>query len=272
MLHRTYTDDHLVRLSSVSKNFPAAPSPVLDNLSLDIRAGEFTVLLGASGSGKTTLLRSVIGLEEPDSGVINIAGTHLTRRNAPQLRRRLGMAHQDFSLCERLTAAQNVMTGLACSLGPLRTALLAFPPETQRRAFALLSRVGLTEAQSHRRIRELSGGQRQRVGIARALIGDPLFLLADEPVSSLDPETGTSVLSLMKDLAKEHGTGVLCSLHQIDLAKTFADRIVGLRRGRIVFDAKPGALGNAEIAEIFGPPTTPSIGKARDQEEVSAAL
>jgi phosphonate transport system ATP-binding protein len=272
MLQRTCTDDLLIRLSGLSKTFPAAPSPVLDTLSLDVRAGEFTVLLGASGSGKTTLLRSIIGLEEPDRGVINIAGTRLTRRNRHQLRRRLGMVHQDFSLCERLTAAQNVMTGLASALGPLRTGLMAFPPETQRRAFTLLSRVGLTEAQSHRRIRELSGGQRQRVGIARALIGDPLFLLADEPVSSLDPETGASVLSLMKDMAGEHGTGVLCSLHQIDLAKTFADRIIGLRQGKLVFDAKPDALGSAEIAEIFGSPPTPSMGKARDQERVDAAL
>jgi len=272
MLQRTSTGDCLIRLSGLSKTFPAAPSPVLDTLSLDVRAGEFTVLLGASGSGKTTLLRSIIGLEEPDDGVINIAGKRLTRRNCPQLRRRLGMVHQDFALCDRLTAAQNVMTGLAYSFGPLRTALLAFPPETQRRAFALLSRVGLTEAQAHRRIRELSGGQRQRVGIARALIGDPLFLLADEPVSSLDPETGASVLSLMKDIAKEHGTGVLCSLHQIDFAKTFADRIVGLQRGKILFDAKPDTLGRAEIAEIFGSPTGPSNGKARDQERVNAAL
>lgn len=272
MLQRTHTDNHLLRVSALSKKFEGAAGPVLDALSLDIRAGDFTVLLGASGSGKTTLLRLIIGLVEPDTGTIEITGTQLTRRSKSQLRRRLGMVHQDFSLSDRLSAAQNVMTGLAASIGPLRTVLLAFPPEMQRRAFALVARVGLSETEANRRVRELSGGQRQRVGIARALIGGPLLLLADEPVSNLDPETGANVLALMKDVAGEHGAGVLCSLHQIDLARTFADRIIGLRHGKIVFDGGPDALNSKAIADIFGPASQPPPIDPRTELVANAAF
>lgn len=272
MLQRTSTDHPLLRLSAIAKTYPGAAISVLDALSLDIRAGAFTVLLGASGSGKTTLLRMVIGLVEPDAGTIEIAGKQLTRRSRSELRRRLGMVHQDFSLSDRLSAAQNVMTGVAAGLGPLRTLFLAFPPETQRRAFALLSRVGLTQAEANRRVRELSGGQRQRVGIARALMGRPLLLLADEPVSNLDPETGASVLSLMKEVAGEQGAGVLCSLHQIDLARRFADRIIGLRGGRVVFDGAPDALDDAAIAGIFGPEPSTFVADTKREETVDAVF
>lgn len=240
----------LLVCDGLTKRFGAGP-PALDNVTFSIDRPQLTVLLGSSGSGKTTLLRTIAGLVPLDAGRIEIAGAELTPASLSCVRRRLGMVHQDFGLADRLTAAQNVMAGAAVHLSWPRLLVQAYPRGVRLRACDLLAEVGLTENQANRKARELSGGQRQRVGIARALIGRPQLLLADEPVANLDPQTASGILSLMRAAVAAHGAGILCSLHQTDLAWQFADRIIGLKAGRLVFDGPPEALTAESAAALF---------------------
>lgn len=243
--------DAVLTVDGACKAYPGGPT-VLDGVSLRIEPGSFCVLLGASGSGKTTLLRSVIGLVPLDAGAIDVHGTQLAPKTLRRLRREIGMVHQDFGLSARLTAAQNVMAGTAPGLPVWRLLFQAYPKGVQDKACALLSRVGLEAGHVNRPVSGLSGGQKQRVGIARALINDPKLILADEPVASLDPQTAQDVMGLLRRTAKEQGVAVLCSLHQMELSRAFADRIIGLREGKIVFDGPPGQLGPDILAGIFG--------------------
>jgi phosphonate transport system ATP-binding protein len=240
----------LLVCDGLTKRFGAGP-PALDNVTFSIDRPQLTVLLGSSGSGKTTLLRTIAGLVPLDAGRIEIAGAELTPASLSRVRRRLGMVHQDFGLADRLTAAQNVMAGAAVNLAWPRLLFQAYPRGVRLRACELLAEVGLTENQANRKARELSGGQRQRVGIARALIGRPQIFLADEPVANLDPQTASGILALMRAAVETHGAGILCSLHQTDLACQFADRIIGLKAGRLVFDGPPEALTAQTAAALF---------------------
>lgn len=227
----------------------------LTGIDLEVEAGEFCVILGPSGAGKSTLLRLVSGLVPASGGRVTIAGMEMTPATRRHIRRRLGMVHQDHGLVDRLSVLDNVMAGRAGSLPFWRLMLRLYPRAVFNAACQILEETGLTEAQANRRARELSGGQRQRVGIARALMGEPVLILADEPVASLDPETSRDVLSLLRRSAKERGATVLCSLHQVDLAREFADRIVVMRSGRIVFNGLPAdlpALGSFSATERSG--------------------
>jgi len=241
----------VLEVSDACTAFQNGPT-VLDDVSFKIEPGSFCVLLGASGSGKTTLLRSVIGLNKLDAGSVRVCGVESTPRNLRRIRRNIGMVHQDFGLSGRLTAVRNVMSGTAPELPIWLLMLQAYPERVQRKACLLLSRVGLEAGHVNRLVNGLSGGQKQRVGIARALINDPKLILADEPVASLDPQTAQDVMRLLRQMAKEQEAAVLCSLHQINLSRTFADRIIGLREGRIVFDGPPGQLSQEALSRIFG--------------------
>ena len=231
----------LLRFSGVTKRYESGGSVTvaLDDVNLDVPSGQFCVLLGASGAGKSTLLKLVNGLTNPTTGAIRFDGAEISRRNLHQVQPRIGMIHQSFHLVPRLSVLDNVLTGALPRLSTLAALLHWFPYEYQRKACRLLSRVGLSEEHLYRRAMNLSGGQQQRVAIARAFLLDPVLILADEPVASLDPATSVEVLSLLREAARERGATVLCSLHQVELARTFADRIVGMRAGRIVFDGSP---------------------------------
>ncbi|MFN3607919.1 MAG: phosphonate ABC transporter ATP-binding protein [Hyphomonas sp.] len=231
----------VLRLQGVSAVYSGGV-PSLSDFDLEIAAGEFCVLLGPSGAGKSTLLRLVSGLLPASNGAITIGGVEMTPATRRQIRQRLGMVHQDHGLVDRLSVLDNVMAGRAGSLPFWRLMLRLYPRAVAEAACQRLDEVGLTEAQANRRARELSGGQRQRVGIARALMGEPVLILADEPVASLDPQTSRDILTLLRGAAKERGAAVLCSLHQMDLAREFADRIVVMRGGRVVFNGLPGDL------------------------------
>lgn len=221
-------------------------------MSFALPRGVFCVLLGPSGSGKSTLLRCVNGLVEPERGTILFDGIRLDRRSLASIRRRVAMVHQHFDLVERLPVATNVLTGAIALVPAWRAYLHWFPRELREKTCALALRVGLEQRHLHRRVGELSGGQQQRVGIARAFLSDPDLLLADEPVASLDPATAQEILVLLREAARERGTTVLCSLHQPELALRFADRLLGLRAGRIVFDGPPERLDEATLARIYG--------------------
>ncbi|MFP5473187.1 MAG: phosphonate ABC transporter ATP-binding protein [Gammaproteobacteria bacterium] len=233
----------------------------LDGVSLDVPAGQFCVVLGASGAGKSTLLRTVNGLARPTVGEVRVQGTPVAPHNLARLRPCIGMIHQQFNLVARATVAQNVLCGALPAMPLWRMLPGLFTDAARRKACALIEAVGLGEEHLLRRVSELSGGQQQRVGIARAFMRDPPLVLADEPVASLDPQTSHDVLDLLRRQARERGATVLCSLHQLDLAREFADRIVALRRGRVVFDGVPQAFGQGAFEAVYGraadaPPAT----------------
>lgn len=218
----------------------------LDHVSCAVPAGQLCVVLGPSGAGKSTLLRCISGLALVTSGSVKLGGLPLDAQNLAQVRRRIGMIHQQFALVQRASVAANIMAGAATEMPWWRAMTGMYAPQWQARAIELLQSVGLEPVHLSRRTAALSGGQQQRVAIARAFIRRPELLIADEPVASLDPATAQTVLSLLRDHARARGTTVLCSLHQLDLAHAFADRVIALRAGRIVFDGPPSMLDQPE--------------------------
>ncbi|MET0291334.1 MAG: phosphonate ABC transporter ATP-binding protein [Steroidobacteraceae bacterium] len=224
-----------LEISGLSHRY-ADGTAALRDVELAVPGGQFCVLLGPSGSGKSSLLRAINGLLPFQHGRIRLGGQSLRPGQTRDRRRQVATIHQGIDLVPRLSVLDNVLCGALGEMNVL-DALLGNQGEARRvRACALLASVGLQPSHLYRRASELSGGQQQRVGIARAFIGMPRLVLADEPVASLDPSNSRDVLGMLRRAAADHGATVLCSLHQIDLALTYADRIVGLRDGRVVLD------------------------------------
>lgn len=242
----------------------------LAGVSFRVPPGQFCVILGPSGSGKSTLLRTVNGLVTPTSGRVSIGGLRVERKTLPILRPAIGMIHQHFGLVDRLSAATNVVCGALPAISLARAALGLFPERHRRKACELMAAVGLGPEHLRRRVRDMSGGQQQRVGIARAFMLDPSVVLADEPVASLDPKISAEVLLLLKDQAKSRGATVLCSLHQIDLARAFSDRIIALGGGRVIFDGPPDKLTTEHLARIYGEIPTPGARPTAKRPEPEA--
>jgi len=240
----------MLNFESVSRVYDDGTKAV-NNVSLHIKAGEFCVLLGPSGAGKSTLMNMVNGVVEPSSGSINIGDLVLTKQNKSKIQRRIGMIHQQLHLVPRLSVLHNVLAGLLPNVGLLRSLLKSFSSEDQRRACQLLDEVGMEEKHLLRRASDLSGGQQQRVAIARAFIPNPEVVLADEPVASLDPAMSRSVLQSLKTAAQHRGATVICTLHQLDYALEFADRIIALRKGEIFFDGHPSKLDKITQDELY---------------------
>ncbi len=254
----------MITFENIGKTFPDGTA-ALSEITLTIPKGQFCVILGPSGAGKSTLLRAVNGLTVPSAGRVLIDGTELTSATARTLRRRVAMVHQHFNLTLRMSVAANTLAGLLPVVATGRALLGWFTPEHRAKACALLEHVGLDPKHLHRRAGELSGGQQQRVGIARAFMLDPEVVLADEPVASLDPKISRDILGLIRDAARERNATVVCSLHQIDLAREFADRIVGMRDGRVVFDGTPEEFTYARVEALY------HGAKWEDQPEQQAA-
>jgi len=242
----------MIKLKSLTKRYPDG-TVAMREIDLHLPKGQFCVLLGPSGAGKSTLLRSMNGLVNPSSGRIEFDGRVITaREDVRYMQKRVAMIHQSFRLVPRLTVLSNVLSGLLDRL-PTPLALLGlFPGERKRAACQLIESVGLREEHLYRRASGLSGGQQQRVGIARAFIGDPEVVLADEPVASLDPRISRDILGLLREASRARNTTVLCSLHQVDLALEFADRIVAMKAGRIMFDGLPHELSDEVLTAIYG--------------------
>ena len=235
----------------------------LHPLDFSVADGEFVVLLGPSGAGKSTLMRALNGLVTATEGVLSMRGIGEVRDGTSlrALRRRAAMVFQQHQLIGRLSALANVLTGRLGVHSALRT-LLPLPREDKLIALDALDRVGLIEF-ALRRCDQLSGGQQQRVGIARALAQEPLVLLADEPVASLDPATAERVLGLIHDVCRSAGIAAVVSLHQVDLARRFADRIIGLSAGHAVFDAAAPAVSPEMLDRMYGAPTIAPVLLAR---------
>lgn len=226
----------------------------LDSVTLSVPAGQVLGLIGPSGAGKSTLIRCVNRLVEPTSGTVKLGGTDVTalsRGALGQVRRRMGMIFQEYALVDRLSVMENVLSGRLGYVGFWRSVVRAFPREDIARALALLERVGLSE-HVDKRADALSGGQRQRVGIARALVQEPELLLIDEPTASLDPKTSRLIMRLIVELCAERKLAAIVNIHDVALAQVFVQRIVGLRKGRIVFDGAADRLDAAALTEIYG--------------------
>jgi phosphonate transport system ATP-binding protein len=240
-----------VRLQQVTKDF--AETRALDAVDLTVPAGQMLAILGASGSGKSTLLRTLNGLVVPTSGTVEVLGTDVTSargRRMRDLRCGVGFIFQQFGLVGRLSVMENVLSGALGRIRFPRAGVLAYPRALRLDALANLERVGLAD-RAFQRSDTLSGGQQQRVAIARTLMQRPTVLLADEPVASLDPESSAAVLSLLLEICQEKGLTVIASLHQVELARGWADRLVGMRDGRVVLDGSPRDVSSEEVMEIY---------------------
>jgi phosphonate transport system ATP-binding protein len=228
--------------------------PVLKDISLDIEGRGITAIIGPSGTGKSTLIRCINRLINPTSGEILFEGKDLAKLSGQplrQARRRIGMVFQEYNLVERLTVMENVLSGRLGYMGAWDAWRRNFKDADIQKAFALLARVGLADF-ANRRADELSGGQRQRVGIARAVMQSPGLLLADEPTSSLDPKTSVEIMEVMRDLAAENDIPVMINIHQVELGKRYAQRVIGMSGGLVVYDGAPDGMDDDVLKTIYG--------------------
>jgi phosphonate transport system ATP-binding protein len=240
-------------IEGLTKRYPTGDL-ALDGVSLTVPKGQVMALIGPSGAGKSTLIRCVNRLVEPTAGTIRLGATEITRlgdRALRRARRRMGMIFQEYALVERLTVMENVLSGRLGYVGFWRSWFRRFPLADIEEAFRLLARVGL-DHMVDKRADALSGGQRQRVGIVRALMQNPELLLVDEPTASLDPKTSRQIMRLIIELAKERNLAAIINIHDVALAQLFAERIVGLHAGRIVFDGPAVALTPEVLTTIYG--------------------
>jgi phosphonate transport system ATP-binding protein len=243
----------MLKLNQLSKSYVAGV-PVLRDITVEISPRGVTAIIGASGTGKSTLIRCINRLVEPTEGEILFDGVDLAKLSGTSLRharRHIGMVFQEYNLVERLTVMENLLSGRLGYVSAWQAWRRKFPPEDIRHAFDLLDTVGLAGF-ANQRADALSGGQRQRVGIARAVMQGPKLMLADEPTSSLDPKTSVEIMELLAAVGRSRAIPVLINMHDVELAKRFADRIVGMAGGAIVFDGPPAELSDAMLTTIYG--------------------
>ena len=243
----------MIRVRGLRKDYPGGTQALRD-VNLEINAGEFVALIGPSGAGKSSLLRCLNGLVVPTSGQVLVDGEPVTGASPDGLRRlraKVGFVFQQFNLLLRLTVLENVLMGRLSHSPRWRSLLGWFPASDVAKARATLERLDLSGL-SARRVDTLSGGQQQRVAIARALVQEPRILLLDEPMASLDPALSHTVMELVRCINHEDGITVVTSLHVLDLAVRYGDRIIGLRDGRAVYDGPPEGLTETAAEGIFG--------------------
>lgn len=243
----------LLSLGSVSKSYNGK-AKALDGVSLTVGRGQFVSVIGSSGAGKSTLLRCVNRLIDPSEGRIEFDGKDvlaLGKRELRQVRRSIGMIFQHYNLVSRSTTIENVLQGRLGYKSSIAGVLGLYSEDEKALAFETLDRLGMAEF-AYRRCDQLSGGQKQRVGIARALVQEPLLMLADEPIASLDPKASRTIMEYLRWAADDLGIACLVNLHQVDYAIEFSDRIIGLKDGALVFDGAPAELDSEAIAYIYG--------------------
>jgi phosphonate transport system ATP-binding protein len=247
----------VLSIRAASKTFGSRRA--LDAVSLDVSRGEMIALIGPSGSGKSTLLRSIDGLQtiDEDDGLITAFGGPVQAKGkvSDQVRKariRIGFIAQQFNLVGRLSLFTNVALGSLGRIPQVRGLLGAWPAETKAAAMAALHRVGVADYAAQR-ANTLSGGQQQRGAIARALVQKAKIILADEPVASLDPVSARKVMEILRDLNKSDGLTVVVTLHQVDYALRYCDRVVALKAGKKVYDGPADGLKREQLIDIYGP-------------------
>ena len=253
------TDEIAIQITAMNKWY--GTFHVLRDINMTVMKGERIVICGPSGSGKSTLIRCINRLEEHQKGSIVVDGVELTAdvKRIDEIRREVGMGFQHFNLFPHLTILENL------TLAPIWVKKMS-RADADATAMKLLQRVKIAD-QAHKYPGQLSGGQQQRVAIARAMVTQPQILLADEPVASLDPESTRRVMDLLRQLQREQGMTLVISLHNVNLARQYCDRIIALREGRLVYDGPPMGLDNQRLRELYGthsdelfmdhPPETP---------------
>lgn len=228
--------------------------PILKNINIDINEAGVIAIIGPSGTGKSTLLRCINRLIQPTDGSIMFKNKDVAKikgKSLREVRRQIGMVFQEYNLVERLSVLENVLTGRLGYMSAWSAWRRNFTDKDIQRAFELLEFVGLSDF-AMQRADSLSGGQRQRVGIARALMQEPAILLADEPTSSLDPKTSVEIMELLTQLAQDKGIPTLVNIHDVNLAKRYAQRMIGMSGGEVVYDGKPDGITDTHLKTIYG--------------------
>lgn len=243
----------IIRFADASVVYPNGTVGI-NRLNLEVRRGEFVVVIGSSGAGKSTLLRAINGLNPPTSGQVEVAGRPVPRKPGKalrSLRSDVGIIFQDFRLVKRMSVMSNVLIGRLSHVSGWRALLNLWPRADREIAFSALERVGIGE-KAWVKAAQLSGGQQQRVGIARALAQEPAIILADEPVASLDPVTTHQIMRDLVRINRELGITTLVNLHFLDLAKQYGQRIIGLRSGELVYDGVASTVADGDFEAIYG--------------------
>lgn len=243
----------MLAISDLVVRYPKANENAIDHLSLTLKKGEFVCVLGKSGAGKSTFIRAINRLQPSSSGRISWDGVELT--NLPEAKMRLVRAEmmmifQHFNLIPRMTVFQNTLTGAFGKRSPFKNLLGVFSEKEKERGLDALRQVGL-ERHAHKRVEALSGGQKQRVGIARALLQDPKLILGDEPVASLDPSTSRRIFETLKNIHEERELLSIINVHDVNLAKEYATRIIAFRDGKLIFNGKPEEVDDRIFADIY---------------------
>lgn len=243
----------LLEVKGLKKSY-GKTSRALDDISFSVRKGEFISVIGPSGAGKSTLLRCINRMVEFSDGEIEFDGVSvgkLAKKELKHLRSRIGMIFQHYNLVDRLTTIENVLHGRLGSKSTLAGVLGYYSQEEKRHAMATLSMLGLSD-HLYQRCDRLSGGQKQRVGIARALVQDPVMILCDEPIASLDPNSSRIIMDHLKKFSREMQITLIVNLHQVNVAINYSDRILGINQGKLVFDDRPDKLSSGHISAIYG--------------------
>ncbi|MDZ5710806.1 phosphonate ABC transporter ATP-binding protein [Jeotgalibacillus haloalkalitolerans] len=244
----------MIECKNVSVTYPNAHTKALQAIDLTFKKGEFICVLGKSGAGKSTFIRCLNGLQTPTEGDVIYNGQSLRKRSEAELRKirqHTGMIFQHFNLIPRLSVMQNVLTGMFGSRSSFKNLIGLFTKEEKSAAHDAIRSVGL-DGFENRRVEQLSGGQKQRVGIARALVQQPAVLLGDEPVASLDPGTANQIFTLLRNMHDDLGLLTMINVHDLELAKKYADRVIALKDGQVIFDGPPAMFGDLEYKETYG--------------------
>jgi len=250
----------MLEIKKLTRRFGAKTA--VNQVTLTVPAGQMVGVIGRSGAGKSTLLRMINRLTDPSEGRVLFEGQDVTALRGEALRewrRKCAMVFQQFNLVSRLDVLTNVLVGRVRHVPLWRSLLRLWPEEDRAIALSALEQFGMG-ALASQRVESLSGGQQQRVAICRALVQEPRFILADEPVASLDPHNSLLVMEALAEINRRHGIAVLVNLHSLDLARSYCERLVGLSAGRLVFDGPPEALTDFVANEIYGLEATEAFG------------
>ncbi|MBS4032118.1 MAG: phosphonate ABC transporter ATP-binding protein [Clostridiales bacterium] len=243
---------NLLEVTNLSKQY-GHDLLALQNISFSVQNGEFVAVIGPSGAGKSTLLRCINRMIDPTDGEVVFDGVQMSKLKKNELRmqrRKIGMIFQHYNLVSRLTVIENVLHGRLGYKSTFAGIVSHYGKDEKKQAFEIIEMLGLTE-QVYKRCDQLSGGQKQRVGIARALIQNPRMMLCDEPIASLDPSASKVIMDYLRNISTKLGITCLVNLHQVDVALNYADRIIGVNKGKIVYDGPPN-LTPEEVYMIYG--------------------
>lgn len=243
----------IMSIENLNKEYSKGKS-VLKDVNFEIKQGELLSIIGPSGAGKSTLLRSINRMIEPTSGKITFDNKNITNvkgRELRNMRTNIGMIFQHYNLVDRLSVFENVMHGTLGYKNSLQGIFSLYTESEKEEAIDIITELGIEE-HIYKRCDELSGGQKQRVGIARALVQKPKIILCDEPIASLDPSSSRVIMEHLRKICSEKGITVIVNLHQVDAAKNYSDRIIGLNSGEIVFNGHPTEINKEVIQNVYG--------------------